>query len=331
MRTETVLSIIMPVYNHEAYVRQAIESILMQKTDFAYEVLIGEDWSPDGTRQVLQNMEKTLPECFHIYYREKNLGMYGNITDLFSRATGRYIITLEGDDYWLFDGKLQRQVDYLESHPDVVAVAHNSLVVNEQGQPIPGIKYPECHKTEYSLRHYRKGILPGQTATMMYRNYHLISIFPTWIEYVLFAMDTRIAFMLAANGRVHCIQQPWSAYRLVLSSGTSYTATFRDDDDFKRRMVLFYRSLYLYTTANALNGLSIRVSTQLFLFYRFRWSLGKNPLFTLSGFWKELVSARYKGAALAYILYRIVAHPVLARRRGWSHGRIVLPNVERKK
>lgn len=317
---EIMLSVIMTVYNHEAYIKKAIDSLLMQKIDFTYEVLIGEDCSTDGSRQIISQMEETLPECVHIYYREKNLGMYGNFTDLCSQAKGRYMIILEGDDYWMYECKLQWQVDYLNQHPEILAVAHNTIVVDENNNPIDGAVYPDCHDRIYTLKHYRKGIMPGHTATLMYRNYHRDSIFSTEVEHVPFAGDQLIAFLLASNGQVHCIQQRWSAYRHVLKSGSSYSATFRDDDDYKKRMVYFYRSLYRYASGQFANGLSIRVSAQLYCFYLFRWSLGKKALFSMKDFIKEFKMVRYKGAVLVYILYRIAAHLFLGKRRGWSNS-----------
>ena len=96
------LSIIVPTYNHERYIEECINSILMQEIDFSYEVLIGEDCSKDSTAQVLRRLEHKLPEEYTIFYREQNMGMgkTGNAWDLQCRAKGEYIITIEGDDFF---------------------------------------------------------------------------------------------------------------------------------------------------------------------------------------------------------------------------------------
>lgn len=184
MRSDTVdISIIVAVYNHEKYIEKAIQSILMQKGDYSYEVLIGEDCSTDNTRKVLKKMEPSLPAQFHIFYREKNMGAMGenNFNDLYSRSRGKYYIVLEGDDYWTYEYKLQKQFEFLESHPDYLAVAHNTEVVDENNMPL-GWDYPECKHTEYTIYDFRKDLLPGQTTTILMRNYFANDLFDWHLE-----------------------------------------------------------------------------------------------------------------------------------------------------
>lgn len=240
------LSIIVAVYNHEYYIRQALNSILDQRVSFTYEVLIGEDNSTDHTREVLKEMESSLPSNFHIFYREVNYGATKNFADLYNRSTGRYFIVLEGDDYWINSDKLQREYDFLESNPEYIAVAHNTRVVNESGIPI-NVKYPECHQTEYTFDDFKKGILPGQTTTKMIRNYHKYEgiIKGTDIDVGNYPGDRREAFLLCINGKVKCIQEKWSAYRLVISHGSSYTATTTHYD--REEELYYWKQLAEYT------------------------------------------------------------------------------------
>lgn len=138
----------------------------MQKVNFNMEVLIGEDCSTDHTREILKQIEPNLPKYFHIIYRDKNIdkGQY-NFDDLHARMKGRYYITLEGDDYWLYENKLQEQFDFLESHKEYLAVAHNVIVVNGENERI-NKRYPECKKNDYDFNEFMKGILPGQNASI---------------------------------------------------------------------------------------------------------------------------------------------------------------------
>ena len=94
---DVILSIYVPTYNHEKYIARALDSILMQKTDYAYEVLVGEDASTDNTRAVLKEYEKKYPGRFQMYYREKNMHKQKvrNAGDLIRRCSGKYIIALE--------------------------------------------------------------------------------------------------------------------------------------------------------------------------------------------------------------------------------------------
>lgn len=227
-----MLSIMVPTYNQEEYIEQALDSILMQKTKYSYEVIVGEDVSTDNTRAVLKEYEKKHPGKLNVIYREKNLHkeFIDNFVDLSYRCKGKYMITLEGDDFWTDEYKIEKQIDFLESHPDYMAVAHNCMVVDENGNP-KEVQYPDCKSKNYSLLHFVWGIFPGQTTTVMHRNYITQEIFDkTILEKKLEPGDRILNFALATNGKVHCIQETMSAYRHVTTPGsTSYSANYKYD------------------------------------------------------------------------------------------------------
>ena len=115
-KDDIILSVYVATYNHEKYIERALDSILMQKIDYNMEILVGEDCSTDSTREILKEYEKKHPDSrMQIFYREKN--MYGsecnNSQDLKLRCRGKYMIALEGDDFWTDENKLQRQVEFL--------------------------------------------------------------------------------------------------------------------------------------------------------------------------------------------------------------------------
>lgn len=247
---EIKLSILVPTYNHEKYIEECINGILMQKVDFSFEVLIGEDCSKDHTADVLRKMEPDLPSNFHIFYREKNMGIgdMGNLDDLILRSKGRYIAILEGDDFWRYDTKIQKQVDFLDAHPEYSAIAHNCVVVDRDSVEI-GKKYTECKDEEYTFEHYINDILLGQTATVIHRREYY-KYYEEFVKkyklYEFYPGDRLKAFLLLVMGRVKCIQEPWSAYRYVPTEGSSYSATVPEDDKFKRNQLLFFKSLHVY-------------------------------------------------------------------------------------
>ncbi len=224
---DIMVSILVPTYGHEKYIAEALESILKQKTQYPYEVIVGEDASPDKTRHILRQYEEEHPDIFTMVYRDTNLGSAANGQDLLGRASGKYIIILEGDDFWLAEDKLEKQVTYLEKHPQYVAVAHNCLVVDKASNPIDE-SYPECKDTEYTLRHFRRNILPGQTASILYRAipYRQIAADEIWKQNPL-PGDQIVILGAFAKGRIHCIQEKMSAYRHISSNGTSYSANKR--------------------------------------------------------------------------------------------------------
>jgi glycosyltransferase involved in cell wall biosynthesis len=227
--SNVMLSIYVTTYNHERYIVRALDSILMQKTQYTYEVFVGEDCSTDGTRQVLKAWEQAHPGVFNIIYREQNMGGSGagNARDLKERCSGKYIICLEGDDFWTDPEKLEKQISFLESHPEYYAVSHRCVVVGEDSLP-NGEKYPECKDSEYTLRHFASDILPGQLATVMYRNYMTdADMDRSLILHGAGPGDRNIVFSALCRGRIYCDSAVMSAYRHVTSGGSSFSANHR--------------------------------------------------------------------------------------------------------
>ncbi len=228
-KSDIILSIYVATYNHENYIARALDSILMQKTKYKFEVLIGEDASTDSTKEILKEYESKYPDFFTIYYREKN--MYNtdcnNSLDLKRRCTGKYMIALEGDDFWTDENKIEKQIDFLETHPQYIAVAHNCVVVGEDSLP-NGEKYPECEDEEYTFQHFFSEIMPGQLATVMYRNYYKNDTFDYAImEKGLTPGDRLLYFALLCNGKVYCMQEKMSAYRHITTHGSSFSAGYK--------------------------------------------------------------------------------------------------------
>ena len=223
------LSIYVPTFNHEHYIVQALDSILMQETAYTYEVLVGEDCSTDNTRAVLKEYEKQHPGKLQVFYREQNMRKQGNAVgnsgDLRSRCRGKYIIALEGDDYWTDPCKIDKQIRFLEEHPDYIAVAHNCIVVDHDSSR-KDEAYPQCTDTEYTFDHFARDIMPGQLTTVMLRNvYHDDRYDTSLLSKRIIPGDRLIYFWLLSNGKIHCIQEEMSAYRHVTTQGSSFSAT----------------------------------------------------------------------------------------------------------
>jgi glycosyltransferase involved in cell wall biosynthesis len=116
--TAPLVSVSMITYNHAGFIAQAIEGILQQRTSFPFELVIGEDCSTDGTREVVFEYQKRYPDVIRVITSDKNVGMKRNGLRTVKACRGRYIAFCEGDDYWHHPEKLQKQADYLESHPE---------------------------------------------------------------------------------------------------------------------------------------------------------------------------------------------------------------------
>ena len=108
-----LVSIIVITYGQEKYIRQALDSIIMQKTNFKFEIIVGNDYSPDNTIEVLKEYRDNENYVFNIINREENIGATKNLYLCLKQAKGKYIAFLEGDDYWIDKNKLQKQFDYI--------------------------------------------------------------------------------------------------------------------------------------------------------------------------------------------------------------------------
>lgn len=127
MMAGPIVSIICNTYNQADYIAQAIESFLMQKTDFPFEILVHDDASTDGTAEVVRKYARQYPEIVKPILQTENqysLGQSATYRYQAPRAQGEYIAFCEGDDYWTDPGKLQLQYDFMESHPDYSACCH---------------------------------------------------------------------------------------------------------------------------------------------------------------------------------------------------------------
>lgn len=135
------VSVCVVTYNQKKYIRQCLQSIVDQETDFDFEVIVGDDCSTDGTRAIVQEFAEQYPGMVKPIFHEKNIGAYKNFPFVHQQAIGEYIAHMDGDDYAL-PGKLQVQTDFLDHHPEFNIVWHAMKVVNETSGRIRGNYLP---------------------------------------------------------------------------------------------------------------------------------------------------------------------------------------------
>jgi glycosyltransferase involved in cell wall biosynthesis len=129
-----LVDILMPTYNHENYIVRAIRSVLLQECPFRYRLIIGEDCSTDGTRKICEKYASAYVNKILLLSNSTNLGIATNYKALFNASSARYIAILEGDDYWIDNRKLQKQIEVLESNPDIGLVHTNFYSLYENGK-----------------------------------------------------------------------------------------------------------------------------------------------------------------------------------------------------
>lgn len=134
MNNEIMVSVLVASYKHSKYIRKCIDSILEQEVDFKYEIIVGDDCSNDGTEEILRDYEKRYPDVFTIIINPVNLGPTKNSINIKKQCRGKYIAGVESDDFWTDAHRLQKQVDFLESHSEYSAVGCNYVNVDPDGK-----------------------------------------------------------------------------------------------------------------------------------------------------------------------------------------------------
>lgn len=165
---EIIVTVAMSAYNHEKYVGQAIESVLMQRVNFKYEILITDDASTDRTASIIKEYAKKYPDIIRAVCRKKNLGAMENSNYRRKHALGKYLANLECDDYWTDENKLQKQINFLEKHPDYSACFTASGVIRDNTNVIQMAKRDIFSMDDYLVTGKKAINIP--TATLVYRN-----------------------------------------------------------------------------------------------------------------------------------------------------------------
>ena len=228
------LSVIFITYNHEKYVEKALRSVCEQETDFAYEVVVGEDCSTDSTREILKRVASEYPDKVRLLFREKNFGRPTlNVYNTTMECRGEYLAYLEGDDYWTDRKKLQKQVDFLEEHPEYIACTHGCVMIDENSNEITDeeiLKIGDLYKWSgrFTYDDYKKsGKWPGHYATVVSRNIYLEGRYDYTILYKAhdFVDDAIILLFLLIQGDIYRMDETMSAWRYVRKdTGTNWNS-----------------------------------------------------------------------------------------------------------
>lgn len=237
------VSVIVITYNQENYIRHTLESIVNQKTDFDYEVLVGEDKSPDNTAKIIMEYAEKYPDKIVPFIREKNFGMVANEIDLLSRANGEYYAFLEGDDYWIDEHKLQKQVDYLDSHPECSACFGKVIIVDQDDKRNEEIEKYSAYwngQGDYTIKVLEDDYkLPGQTGSSVYRKSMLDRAYETAVNAGFDPKkfcDIYMVIMALSQGKIHCLEDTLSAYRYVTTPDSGTWSSENDSYSFKNLM-----------------------------------------------------------------------------------------------
>lgn len=224
-RRKPVVMISCITYNHEAYLRDALEGFVMQETDFPFVAVVHDDASTDGTASVLREYAERYPDIILPIYEEENQysksdGSLGRVVRTARAATGaRYVAMCEGDDYWVDPLKLQKQVEALEQNPNATACYTSYRVVDSFGNSINDLFFDKCKALSHSGIQFNKLLKTNyiQTCTFVYKrdisNNEIYSKCPVHIDYALF-------LSFAFRGELIYIDDSTAAYRVQPNSVT---------------------------------------------------------------------------------------------------------------
>lgn len=202
------ITVICPTYNQESFIRKTIESIVEQKTNFKFKLLIGDDCSLDSSIEIIKHYQKKYPKIIKAIFRKKNIGSMENLKDLFCQCKSKYISICEGDDFFTDPNKLQIQADYLDKHPECSLCFHpvNVFVENQKDSgyiyPDPKLKFSKNTKELVKWNFI-------QTNSVMYVNQYDYKNIPTNI----IPGDWFLHLYHAKKGKIGFINKVMSSYR----------------------------------------------------------------------------------------------------------------------
>lgn len=207
MNEKPLLSVALITYNQEEFIAECIEGMVNQKTDFSFEIVIGEDCSTDGTRAICKQYKEKYPELIRLILPESNLGMMGNWINTINSCEGKYIAICEGDDYWIDENKLQKQVDFLENNPDYTLCSTASQLLAQIYGHYYNVDIKKDTLTTRDLLEEDWGIM---TATIVFRKDALQM--PDWFKKVKNG-DYSLQLLVSLNGKIKCLPNYTSVYR----------------------------------------------------------------------------------------------------------------------
>jgi len=256
MSTQPLVTVLVTTYNQENYISKALDSVLAQKVDFPYEILISEDCGTDGTRDILLDYAQKHPHI-RLKLREENVGISRNWFEGLADARGEYVCTLEGDDWWRSETKLQQQVDFLRAHPDHSAVSHTILLTDDAGNTYGAEPHdPAIVGKDATVELFLKGITYSCTACLC-RNIFKDAA-PEMKAYVTAnrsIADFALCMILLDAGRVFVMPEALSAYRVAGTDANhqNYNATqsavkkYTDYLDVIRASEAYWKGKYSFT------------------------------------------------------------------------------------
>lgn len=215
------ISVCLITYNHGAFIEQALNSILGQKTSYSFEIVIGEDCSTDTTRQICEDYAARFTDKINLLPTPQNMGAALNFIRTVDACTGKYFAYCDGDDYWIDENKLQEQVAFLEANPDYVLCAGRSGYLQYDGHIEIRDERANKNKVDFTVKDYLLK-MSFETATILFRKDKDFKFPDFYVN--IFSGDQFLVLMLTMNGgKIRYIDRDLTVYRYHAGGVTKQT------------------------------------------------------------------------------------------------------------
>lgn len=213
-----LVSVLVFSYNHERFIAEALESILNQKVNFSYEILVSNDGSFDNSLTIIEKYAQRYPEVIKLFHHGTNQGVKQRILDIFNVVHSKYLAILDGDDYWSNEYKLQNQIDFLEKNESYNGVFHDAKIIMEDKQAEGKLfahtrLYSQNYKYNekvFSEDIIKRLILPSSSAVLRYQKEFKENLI--WLD-DNYSIDWKLACLAIKRSQFYFINEPWSVYR----------------------------------------------------------------------------------------------------------------------
>lgn len=242
-------SIVVVTCNHAQFIDKALKSVMDQKADFAFEIVVSEDASVDGTRDIVKRWQERCPETIRLVLSEQNMRSNRVIARGFEAARGEYVALLDGDDFWTSPDKLARQVAVLDADPSLSLCFTNAQVVDAAGEPTGQLWTPATTPARLTLDDLWHGN-PFPTCGSLFRR-SCVPTIPSWYDGFFPVTDWPLYILFAEHGDIAFLPAPMGAYRL--HPGGLYSS--QADDQKLIAMDKLYRKLEQCLDAGHLDDL----------------------------------------------------------------------------
>jgi glycosyltransferase involved in cell wall biosynthesis len=211
MKEMRKVAVLVSTYNHERFIEESVRSVVTQKTDFDYRVIIMDDCSTDQTRKIVVRLRDEFPEKIELILADKNRNDNSLWREVIHDTSSPYVAIIHGDDYWTSSDKLQKQADYMDAHPEIAIIFHNATTIYEDGSVPAELFNPTDQKLVSTLDDLWKGNFIAGCAPMIRKA--AIGYIPEWFIELKWG-DWPLYILAARHGTIGYVNDVMGVYRV---------------------------------------------------------------------------------------------------------------------